>query len=205
MSRKHVISLLWGMLASHMAGASDAVGEGARGQPLTTLCAACHGPNGNSLVPIFPNLAGQGERYLNEQLLDIRSNRRVVPEMAGTLDGLSDQDLLDIAAWYAAQAPVASSVDVTATQRGQALFRSGDQAQGLPACTGCHAPDGAGNALAGFPRLRGQHAPYVIKRLTQFREDTQHTEGASAIMPSIAAKLSDDDIAALAAHIQSLR
>lgn len=205
MSRKRVISLLWGMLASHMAGASDTVGDRARGQPLTTLCAACHGPNGNSLVPIFPKLAGQGERYLNEQLLDIRSNRRVVPEMAGTLAGLSDQDLLDISAWYAGQTPVASSVDATATHRAQTLFRSGDQAQGLPACTGCHAPDGAGNALAGFPQLRGQHAPYLTKRLTQFREDTQDTQGTSAIMPSIAARLSDDDIAALAAYIQSLR
>jgi cytochrome c553 len=202
MSAIRVMGLLGALLASGAASAADLVGDGARGQPLTTLCAACHGPGGNSLVPIFPTLAGQGERYLNQQLLDIRDNRRVVPEMAGTLAGFSDRDLLDIASWYASQKPTPGETQAPASQRGQDLYRSGDQALGLPACSGCHSPDGAGAALAGFPRLGGQHAPYLIKRLTDFR---QGDDAAVPIMHRIAAKLNDDDIAALAAYIQALR
>ncbi|MBD8475713.1 cytochrome c4 [Pseudomonas sp. CFBP 8770] len=201
MSAMRVMGLLCALLASSAASAAGTVGDGARGQPLTTLCAACHGPNGNSLVPIFPKLAGQGERYLNQQLLDIRENRRVVPEMAGTLAELDDQDLLDIAAWYAEQTPTATEVDAVLVQRGQDLYRGGDQALGVPACSGCHAPDGAGTALAGFPQLRGQHAPYLIKRLAGFRQEGD----ATAIMHSIAGRLNDDDIAALATYIQALR
>jgi cytochrome c553 len=201
MSAMRVMGLLCVLLASSAASAAGTVGDSARGQPLTTLCAACHGPNGNSLVPIFPKLAGQGERYLNEQLLDIRENRRVVPEMAGTLAELADQDLLDIAAWYAEQTPAPTEVDAVLAQRGQDLYRSGDQTLGIPACSGCHAPTGAGIALAGFPQLRGQHAPYLIKRLTGFRQEGD----ATAIMHSIAGRLSDDDIAALATYIQALR
>lgn len=202
MSAIRVIGLLGALLASGAASAAGTAGDGARGQPLTTLCAACHGPNGNSLVPIFPKLAGQGERYLNQQLLDIRDNRRVVPEMAGMLVGMSDQQLLDIAAWYAGQSPLPNDLDATTPQRGQELYRHGDPALGLPACSGCHTPDGAGTALAGFPRLSGQHAPYLIKRLTDLR---QGSDGPSPIMHGIAARLSDDDIAALAAYIQALR
>lgn len=196
------MGLLGALLASGAASAGERVGDGARAQPLTTLCAACHGPGGNSLVPIFPTLAGQGERYLNQQLVDIRDKRRVIPEMAGTLAEFSDQDLLDIAAWYASQTPTPGNVQTAGPQRGQDVYRGGDQSLGLPACSGCHSPDGAGVALAGFPRLGGQHTPYLIKRLTDFR---QGDDAAAPVMQRIAAKLSDDDIAALAAYIQALR
>lgn len=179
-------------------------GEAATGQAKSAVCGACHNPDGNSLVPIFPKLAGQGERYLFEQLRDIRSGARVVPEMTGLLTSSSDQDLADLAAWYASQPPTTGFADPALVARGRALFNGGQLESGLPACIGCHAPDGAGVAPAGFPRLGGQHAAYVGKQLRAFR-DGQRTEGdAAALMRSIAERLNDTDIDALSSYIQGL-
>jgi cytochrome c553 len=88
--------------------------------------------------------------------------------------------------------------------RGEALFRGGKLEQGMPACTGCHAPDGSGNAAAGFPHLGGQHAQYVAKQLTDFREGNRTNDGDSMIMRGIAAKLSNKDIEAVSSYIQGL-
>ncbi|MBA1191528.1 cytochrome c4 [Pseudomonas entomophila] len=189
------------------AGAAQAEplqGEAAAGQAKSAVCGACHNPDGNSLVPIFPKLAGQGERYLLEQLRAIRSGARVVPEMTGLLTPSSDQDLADLAAWYASQSPTTGFADPALVQQGRALFNGGDLQSGLPACLGCHAPDGAGVASAGFPRLGGQHAAYVSKQLKAFREG-QRTEASDAVvMHSIAARLSDAQIDALSSYIQGL-
>lgn len=184
--------------------AAQAAGDAAAGQAKTAVCGACHGPDGNSLVPIFPKLAGQGERYLHEQLQAIKANTRPVPEMTGQLTNLSDQDLADIAAWYASQTASVGAADAALVAHGEALYRGGNLDAGLPACTACHGPNGAGLAAAGFPQLSGQQSPYTIKQLTNFREKVRTTGGDSMIMQTVAGKLSDTDIKALAAYIQGL-
>lgn len=185
---KLLVSLL---LTLGVTGLAQAAGDAAAGQAKTAVCGACHSPDGNSLAPNFPKLAGQGERYLLKQLNDIKSGNRQVVEMTGLLTNLSDQDLADIAAYYASQTGSIGQADPKLVERGEALFRGGNLEAGMPACTGCHSPNGAGNDLAGFPKLNGQHATYVAKQLTDFREGNRTNDGDSMIMRAIAAKLRD--------------
>jgi len=198
---KLLVSLL---LTLGVTGLAQAAGDAAAGQAKTAVCGACHAPDGNSLAPNFPKLAGQGERYLLKQLNDIKSGNRQVVEMTGLLDNLSDQDLADIAAYYASQTGSTGQADPKLVERGEALFRGGNLELGMPSCTGCHAPNGAGNDLAGFPKLSGQHAAYVAKQLTDFREGNRTNDGDTMIMRAIAAKLSNKDIEAVSSYIQGL-
>lgn len=198
---KIIVSLL---LCLGLIGAVQAAGDPAAGQAKTIVCGACHGVDGNSPVANFPKLAGQGERYLLKQMQDIKSGARPVVEMTGMLDPLSDQDMADIAAYYAAQKTIVGAADPTLVERGEDLFRGGKLAEGMPACIGCHSPDGSGIATAGYPHLGGQHADYTAKQLTAFREGERSNDGDSMIMRDIAAKLSNKDIEALSAYIQGL-
>ncbi|MDH0749340.1 cytochrome c4 [Pseudomonas sp. GD03842] len=202
---KLLVSLLltWGVSLTAQA-ADIAVGDVVAGQAKTAVCGACHGADGNSMAPNFPKLAGQGQRYLLKQLHEIKDGKRVVLEMTGLLNNLSDQDLADIAAYFASQRGSVGAADPNLVARGEALFRGGKIDQGMPACTGCHSPNGAGNAAAGFPHLSGQHADYVKKQLTAFREGERTNDGDTMVMRTIASKLSNKDIDALAAYIQGL-
>lgn len=132
---KLIVSLL---LTVGISGFAHAAGDAAAGQAKAAVCGACHGPDGNSMAPNFPKLAGQGERYLTKQLHDIKSGKRTVLEMTGLLTNLSDQDLADIAAYFASQKGSVGAADPKIVARGEALFRGGNLAKGLPACTGCH-------------------------------------------------------------------
>ena len=203
---KFFVSLLLTMGVSGIAQAASTalVGDATAGQAKTAVCGACHGPDGNSMAPNFPKLAGQGDRYLLKQLHEIKDGKRQVLEMTGQLNNLNDQDLTDIAAYYASQKSSVGAADPALVARGEELFRGGDLQKGLPACTGCHAPDGQGNAPAGFPHVGGQHASYIEKQLTDFREGDRTNDGDSMIMRAIAAKLSNKDIKALASYIQGL-
>ena len=203
---KIFVSLLLtlGVTGIAQAAGTALVGDAAAGQAKTAVCGACHGPDGNSMAPNFPKLAGQGDRYLLKQLHEIKDGKRQVLEMTGLLTNLNDQDLADIAAFYSSQKSSVGAADPALVARGEALFRGGDLEKGLPACTGCHSPDGQGNAAAGFPHLGGQHAGYVEKQLTDFREGERTNDGDSMIMRGIAAKLSNKDIKALASYIQGL-
>ncbi|MEE4342985.1 c-type cytochrome [Pseudomonas viridiflava] len=196
--------LALGICASFQAQAADPVGDASAGQAKIAVCGACHGPDGNSLAPNFPKLAGQGERYLLKQLREIKDGTRVVVEMTGMLNNLTEQDLADISAYYARQKGSVGAASPDLVAQGEALFRGGRLAQGLPACTGCHSPDGTGNAQAGFPHLGGQHADYIRKQLTAFREGDRTNDGDTLVMRTIAAKLSTKDIEALAHYIQGL-
>ena len=203
---KFLVSLLLtlGVAGIAQAAATAVVGDAAAGQAKTAVCGACHGPDGNSMAPNFPKLAGQGDRYLLKQLHEIKDGKRQVLEMTGLLTNLNDQDLADIAAYYSSQKNSVGAADPALVARGEALFRGGDLQKGMPACTGCHSPDGQGNAAAGFPHLGGQHASYIEKQLTDFREGERTNDGDSMIMRGIAAKLSNKDIKALASYIQGL-
>jgi len=204
---KVLVSLLLSLGVSVAAQAADAgkiVGDAEAGKAKAAVCGACHGADGNSAAPNFPKLAGQGERYLLKQLQDIKSGNRVVLEMTGLLDNLNEQDLADLSAFFASQQGSVGAADPNLVERGEALFRGGKLAEGMPACTGCHSPDGAGLAAAGFPKLGGQHAQYVAKQLTDFREGNRTNDGDAMIMRAIAAKLSNKDIEAVSSYIQGL-
>ena len=198
---KVLVSLL---LTLSITGMAHAAGDAAAGQGKAAVCGACHGVDGNSPAPNFPKLAGQGERYLLKQLHDIKSGARPVIEMTGMLDNLSDQDMADIAAYFASQKMSVGAADPKLVERGEALFRGGKLEEGMPACIGCHAPNGAGLAAAGYPHLGGQHAQYTAKQLTDFREGNRTNDGDAMIMRSIAAKLSNKDIEAVSSFIQGL-
>ena len=158
---KLLVSLL---LTLGLTGLAHAAGDAAAGQAKAAVCGACHGADGNSPAPNFPKLAGQGERYLLKQMHDIKDGKRTVLEMTGLLTNLSDQDLADIAAYFASQKMSVGMADPNLVAQGEALFRGGKIAEGMPACTGCHSPSGVGIATAGFPHLGGQHATYVAKQ-----------------------------------------
>ncbi|HBX56771.1 c-type cytochrome [Pseudomonas sp. UBA2684] len=198
---KVLVSLL---LTLGITGLAHAAGDAVAGQGKVAVCGACHGADGNSPAPNFPKLAGQGERYLLKQLNDIKSGARPIVEMTGMLDNLSDQDMQDIAAFFASQKMSVGAADPQLVARGEALFRGGKLTEGMPACTGCHSPNGAGLDAAGFPQLGGQHAGYVAKQLTDFREGNRTNDGDSMIMRAIAAKLSNKDIEAVSSYVQGL-
>ena len=205
---KLIVSLLLtlGITGAAVAAEGPVKGDATAGQAKAAVCGACHGPDGNSPAPNFPKLAGQGERYLTKQLHDIKDGKRTVLEMTGLLTNLSDQELADLAAYFASQKGSVGAADPKLVARGEKLFRGGDLEKGLPACTGCHSPNGAGIAAAGFPHLSGQHATYIAKQLTDFRKEEagRANDGDAAIMRSIARKLSDEDIAAVSSYIQGL-
>jgi cbb3-type cytochrome c oxidase subunit III len=198
---KILVSLL---LTLGITGLAQAAGDAAAGQGKVVVCGPCHGADGNSAAPNFPKLAGQGERYLLKQLNDIKAGNRQVVEMTGLLNNLSDQDLADIAAYYSSQAMSVGAADPKLVARGEALFRGGKLNEGMPACTGCHSPNGGGLDEAGFPQIGGQHAAYVAKQLTDFREGNRTNDGDNMIMRGIAAKLSNKDIEAVSSFVQGL-
>ena len=198
---KLFVSLL---LILGISGLAHAKGDAAAGQGKIAMCSACHNADGNSMLPNFPKLAGQGERYLFKQMLDIKSGTRPVVEMTGMLDAMTDQDLKDVSAWYSSQKGTVGAADPELVERGEELYQGGKLADGMPACTGCHSPNGAGLDLAIFPKLNGQHAAYTQKQLTDFREGDRSNDGDAMIMRSIAAKLSNKDIKALSSYIEGL-
>lgn len=198
---KLIVSLL---LTLGITGLAQAAGDAKAGQAKAAVCGACHGPDGNSMAPNFPKLAGQGERYLTKQMQDIKSGKRTVLEMTGLLTNLSDQDLSDIAAYFSSQQGSVGAADPKVVAHGEELFRGGKLDQGMPSCIGCHSPNGAGNAAAGFPHLGGQHAQYVAKQLTDFREGNRTNDGDTMIMRTIASKMSNKDMEAIASYVQGL-
>ena len=198
---KVLVSLL---LTLGLSGMAQAAGDAQAGQGKVAVCGACHGADGNSPAPNFPKLAGQGELYLIKQMQDIKSGERQVIEMTGMLNGLSDQDMADIAAYFASQKMSVGAVDPQYLERGEMLFRGGKLEEGMPSCIGCHTPNGDGLAAASYPKISSQHAQYLAKQLTDFREGDRTNDGDAMIMRSIAAKLSNKDIQAVSNYLQGL-
>jgi cytochrome c553 len=189
------------------AGAA-AAGDPEAGKAQSTTCAACHGQDGaQGLDGTYPPLAGQNEAYLFKQLKMIQDNERVIALMTGQLNGKSDQDLADLAAYYASLPPRRDQAkgDDTAISAAQQIYRGGIADQGVAACSACHGPNGAGNTPAGFPRIGGMPAPYTIAQLTAYREGERATdEGFGGMMRGVARGLTDGQIELLADYLQGL-
>lgn len=183
-----------------------AAGDAAAGQAKSAICAACHGMDGNSTVPTWPKLAGQHEKYLARQAILIKSGARQVPEMIGIVAGLSEQDLVDISAFFASQANTGGVADESKVELGERIYRAGNADSGVPACMACHGPAGEGNPLSGYPALAGQHSVYTAKALTRFRagENWGEKDAQSQVMNGSAGELTDEEIEAVASYIQGL-
>ncbi|MGD9386648.1 MAG: c-type cytochrome [Gammaproteobacteria bacterium] len=178
-----------------------AEGSAEAGQQKSAVCVACHGTDGNSLNPEWPSLAGQHAEFIADQLAAFKSGERQNPLMSPMAIGLTEQDMLDLAAYYSSQSPAALEADPELVEAGRKLYVGGDQERGIAACIACHGPTGRGNPMAGYPVVAGQHAVYAAGTLRAYASG----ERANAMMQEIAAKLSEEDIAAVTSYIQGLR
>jgi cytochrome c553 len=181
-----------------------AEGDATAGQEKAAACAACHGPDGNSVNGEWPKLAGQNAIYLEKQLANFKAGERVNAIMNGMAAPLDEVAMKDIAAYYAAQVVTPGKADPALVEQGQSIYRGGNLTSGVSACIGCHGPTGKGNPAAGFPSLDGQHAQYVETQLKAFRA-MQRANDPGQMMRNIAAKMSDQEIQAVASYIQGLQ
>lgn len=192
---------LLGLLGSLSASAD---GDAAAGQTKATPCIACHGANGNSANPQWPNLAGQHQQYIVKQLQAFKSGARKDPLMSPMAMTLSDEDMADLAAYFSAQQPAGLEADSGKVAMGQRLYRGGDPKTGMPACAACHGPSGRGNPAASYPSIHGQQATYAATQLRAYRSGTRQTD-QNQMMRNVANAMSDEQIDAVAAYIQGLR
>ena len=174
------------------------------GEEKVAVCSDCHGADGNSVVGLWPSLAGQNEKYLVKQLRLVKSGDRVIDSMVGLLDNLQDSDLQDIAAFYASQRNKVGQADESKVELGRKLYYAGNLEKGIPACSACHSPRGLGNGPAAYPLLSGQQPDYVAKALKDYRAGERVNEDPSKIMAAIAYKLDDVEIDALSSFVHGL-
>lgn len=184
------------------ASLSLAAGNPEAGEEQAGLCAGCHGDDGNAAAPIFPKLAGQHASFLVKQLHDFRSQKRVEPTMNAMAEPLSDQDIQDLAAFYASKK--ITPEEAAPNKAGENLYKAGNPATGVPACTGCHGPKGRGNPSAGFPSLHGQYAAYLEKTLHDFKNG-ERANDPNAVMRQVAKHMSDEEIAAVSDYASTLK
>lgn len=211
MIRSAALALLFATsFALHASEEAKAKPDAAKGKTVAeTVCAACHGADGNSQVSANPILAGQGEAYLYKQLSNFKSvdgkpALRNSPIMNGMVAALSDEDMKNVAAWFASQKQTpAQASDAKLAAAGQKLWRAGDFKKGIPACAGCHGPTGAG-LPAQYPRLAGQYTDYTDAQLKAFRVD-ERANDPEKMMRTIAAKMSDAEMKAVAEYAAGLR
>jgi cytochrome c553 len=175
----------------------------ANGKTLSQTCAACHSIDGNSVNPIWPKLAGQHAEYIVKQLQDFKDGKRVNGQMAPMVASLSDQDMADLAAYFASQKTKRGSAKPELIELGQKIYRAGDAESGVPACMACHGPSGAGNPGALYPALAGQHAEYTAIQLKAFKAEERSNDTAK-VMRTIAAPMTSAQIEAVSEYIQGL-
>ncbi len=194
------------LIASQVQAESLVDGSAEAGKAKSLTCTACHGPEGNSSTALWPNIAGQNAPYLLSQLKAFKDGTRQDPLMSSQAMMLSEQDMADLAVYFESLPAAAQAVkDPGTVDRGEALYRGGDTANGTAACIACHGPTGRGNPTAKYPSLQGQHADYTAKQLSDYAAGTRETDGKVRMMRDIAATLSKEDIAALSSYVQGLR
>ncbi len=187
-----------------VASAAHAAGDAEAGKGKAAACAACHGANGNSANPQWPNLAGQHEGYLYQQLKHFKSGERSNPVMAGQVANLSDQDMQDLAAYFAGLEMEVGAANEDIADKGEAIWRGGIPERNVPACAACHGPGGDGMKGAGYPRLGGQKATYLVSQLQAYRSGDRNGYDAATIMVDVAGPLTDEEIEAVASFASGL-
>lgn len=222
--KKNLLALSLALAFTSTSGILHAEGNINAGKDKAAVCASCHGDNGNSMVSTFPKLAQQHSSYLIKQLKAFKSGTRKNPMMSSIAMGLTDEDMVDIADYYAEQKisanelPVLDDEDETpaATEnvkkadvqaiiaQGSDLYRNGDLTREVSACIACHGPFGEGNKPAAFPVLKSQHADYLIKTLTDFKTG-ERSNNPENMMHMIAKKMTDEEIKAVSYRISMMK
>ena len=193
-----------------------AAGSADAGATKAAICFACHGPSGNSVNELWPSLAGQNAAYIESQIKHFHDSTRINSSgvMPPLVAALSDQDVQDLAVYFAIQTPVGLEADPSYWQAGERLYRGGDRSRNIPACMACHGPVGRGNPAAGYPALRAQHAVYLVKELGDYAADKRYSRNAKGdsaggpdadIMNTIASRLTQQDMRNLASYLQGMR
>lgn len=181
-------------------------GSADAGKTKTQTCVACHGPDGNSAVPNWPKIAGQHENYLVKQLKDLRMGEkgpRYEASMSPMAAVLTDQDIADLAAFYASEKQTLGKAQEQYVELGERIYRGGNLQTGVTACMACHGPQGNGNDAANFPRLGGQHAQYIENQLHAFK-DGRRKNSPNSMMENISHRMSDEEIKAVSSYIEGL-
>lgn len=169
---------------------------------ITTVCAGCHGADGNSPAPTFPKLAGLNSEYVVRELKNFKSSDRRSDVMSPIVATLDSDDFKAFGDYFAAQKRVPGKVvDIAAANAGAKLYRDGDEQRGVPSCGGCHGSEAEGTKR--FPRLAGQHREYLIEQLKSFRSGKRDYAAARS-MREVAKRMTDDDIKATAEYLQGL-
>lgn len=206
MKRRALLAYLF--LAFNMTALAQ--GDPAAGKNKATVCAACHGADGNSPVDMYPKLAGQHANYLIKQLQDYRlaaktngeqgRNNAVMNNMAANL---SDQDIADLSAYFASQKMQPGATPKAVVSVGGRLFQGGDEQRNIPACAACHGPRGNGMGLAKFPDISGQQSAYIKAQLEYFRDDKRNND-PNGMMRDVSKNLTDRDIDILSKYVAGL-
>ena len=192
------LCLSFGLIAPTMAA-----GNAAAGKDKAAICAACHGADGNSPSDMFPKIAGQGEAYLVKQMVDFKSGERNNAVMAPMVAALTDEDMADLAAYFASKTITSAATSEDLVEAGQALYRGGNKASSVPACMACHGPTGAGIPAAGWPALSGQYSAYIEAQLKLFADGSRSNDNNS-MMRDIAARMTADEIKAVSSYVAGL-
>jgi len=202
------LTILLGTLSASNATAFD--GDVNAGKEKSETCAACHGPDGNAPVNIYPKIAGQHADYIYKQLQEFKlgmtsggKEGRMDPVMSGMAMPLSDQDMKDLAAYFSSLNMSEGATPKDVVEVGQQLYKAGDAERGIPACAACHGPRGNGTSLAKFPKISFQHPEYIKSQLEKFRDGTRNND-LNGMMQDIAKKLTDKDIEVLSKYLGGL-
>ena len=189
--------------ADDKAAAKVAKPDLAKGEAsFSTVCAACHGADGNSMIPANPKLAQQHPEYLFKQLKEFKAGKRANAIMSGMVAALSEDDMRNISYWLASKkAKPGFAKDKETVILGERIYRGGIPDRQIAACAGCHSPDGAG-IPAQYPRIAGQHTDYAVAQLVAFRDGVRKN---SAQMTGVAAKMNEREIKAVSDYIAGLR
>lgn len=206
MNMKFVALALCTLLAGTALADGIVAGDAEAGKNKAITCGACHGADGNSVNPVWPSLAGQHATYAVAQLQAFKNGTRSEPLMLGQVMTLSDEDMRNLAVYFAGMPAAAKAVaDPATVDRGQRLYRGGDSDNKSAACIACHGPSGRGNPAAAYPSLKGQYATYTATQLRAYASGARQSDGPTKVMRDIASSLSEDDIVAVASYIQGLQ
>lgn len=179
-------------------------GDAEAGATKAASCVACHGVAGNSVSPEWPKLAGQGAKYLYEQMIGFKDGTRDNAIMTGQMQPLSDQDMKDIAVYFSQQQSTLGAADPELVEAAEKIYRGGNKETDTAACQACHGPRGLGNAAASYPRISGQQATYTANQLKAYRSGKRSGSDKAQMMIDVADRLTDAEIEALASYLQGL-
>jgi len=196
-------ALVVALIGAWFANPVVAAGDASAGQSKAAVCAACHGGDGKAIQPAYPNLAGQHALYIAKQLTDYRDGNRVNALMSGQATNLSDEDIQDLAAYYAAMPKIENVAAEENLELGMSIYRGGITSAGVAACAACHGPAGEGNPLAVWPVVSGQNAQYTADQLRYFRSGERANDPA-AMMRGVSKRMTDAEIDAVANYISGL-